>query len=70
MSNVQIYSKGVVVDDISGDKTVFKSINEVSVELKDVDAGDFTSEFTVDEILRTMEFSDVVNWVTSQLDEE
>ena len=65
MNDIQLYTKGITVESLSGDM-LFESTTERSVTLKDVDASDFTSEFSVGEILSSMEFSDVADWVMKQ----
>lgn len=69
MSNVQVYAKSVLVESLSGAK-VFESNTERSVILNDVDASDFISEFTVDEILSAMDFADVADWVNARREDE
>ena len=69
MNDIQLYTKGITVENISG-SVLFESSSELSVTLKDVDASDFTSEFTVDEILSSMEFSDVADWVMKQTSDD
>jgi hypothetical protein len=64
-SNVQVYSKGVVVDDLPGNP-IFETTDEVSVYLKDIDARDFVSEFPSHEVLDAMDISDVIKWLDAQ----
>ena len=53
-STVQVYTKGIEIE---------PAANEISVTLTEVDASDFISEFTVDEICSAMDFADVADWV-------
>jgi len=69
MNQVQVYTKGIIVENLHGDP-IFETATEVSATLSEVSAADFTSEFTVDEILRTMEFSSIVDWVSKQTSDE
>ena len=61
-SNIQLYSKGITVESIQG-SVLFSRVSEVRATLNDVDASDFVSEFTVDEILNAMDFNDVAQYV-------
>jgi len=60
-STISVYGKGVTVENLSGDELYDKD-GDVQVTINDVDASDFVSEFTVDEILSAMDFSDVFDW--------
>lgn len=60
-STVQVYAKNVSIE---------PSNNQVYVTLEDVDASDFVSEFTVDEILSAMDFSDVFDWAVRMKGED
>lgn len=60
-STVQVYAKNVSIE---------PSNNQVYVTLEDVDASDFVSEFTVDEILSAMDFSDVYDWAIKMKGED
>lgn len=54
MSDITTYATSVDVEPADKDT--------IEVYLKGVDASDFVSEFTVDEILSEMEFADVYEW--------
>lgn len=61
-STIQVYSTGIDVEP--------EDNGSILVTLEDVDAGDFVAEYTVDEILSAMDFSDIVKYVTDRSDEE
>lgn len=66
---IQVYSKGVQVDNISGEN-IFSSDKEVSVTLNGISPADFVNEFMVEEILEALDFSQVFDWAVAQHDEE
>lgn len=67
-STIQVYSSDVVVEEVTGQR-VFGTVEDVVVTLKDVDVGDFTSEYSLDEVLDQYEFSDIHDWVIKRLEE-
>jgi len=62
MSSIQLYSTKIEVDTVDN-KTL-------SVYLENVDASDFVNEFTVDEILSAMDFSDIFDWAMANKGED
>jgi len=60
-STVQVYANNVSIE---------PNGNKIYVTLEDVDASDFVSEFTVDEILSAMDFSDVFDWAIKMKGED
>ena len=61
-STIQVYTSGIDVEPDGKDGLL--------VTLDDVDANDFTSEFTLDEVLSTYELSEVHDWVVARLKDE
>ena len=68
MATISLYAKGVTVEDLHGEE-LYDRTGNVQVTLNDVDAGDFTSEYNLNEVLDQYEFSDIHDWVTKRLDE-
>lgn len=60
-STIQVYTKNI---NIEAQRDV------MLVTLEDVDASDFVSEFTVDEVLSAMDFSDVFHWAIKMKGED
>lgn len=61
-STVQVYTSGIDVEPDGKDALL--------VTIDDVDASDFTSEFSMDEVLSTYELSEVHDWVVARLSDE
>ena len=68
MATIVVYSKGVTVEDLQGNE-LFETGGNLSVTMNDVDAGDFTSEFNIGEVLDQYDFQDIHDWVVKRLEE-
>ena len=68
MATISLYAKGVTVEDLHGEE-LFDKTGNVQVTMNDVDAGDFTSEFNIGEVLDQYDFQDIHDWVIKRLEE-